>query len=291
MARTVAAAGLGAVLSVGVALAQTATGPIDGAIDLQPAGSEVARDIASFHTMLVWIITAITLFVLALLLYVMARFNKRANPTPKKFTHNLTVEVLWTVIPVIILVVISAFSFPLLFEQERIPKADLTVKATGNTWNWGYSYPDQNVEFLSNPLGEDEAKEKNVPYRMAVDEPMVVPVNTTVRVLVTANDVIHAFSVPSLGIKEDAIPGRVNETWFKAEKTGIYYGFCQELCGIGHSNMPIEVKVVTQPEFEAFIVAKGGALAAAPAVPAPAAPQTDPAPATPTPAPAGAPGR
>jgi len=287
MARTAAAVGLGAALIAGVAMAQTATGPIDGAIDLQPAGSEMAREIGTFHTLLLWIISAITLFVLALLLYVMARYNRAANPTPKKFTHNMTVEVLWTVVPVIILVVIAALSFPLLFKQEQMPAdVQLTVKATGNTWNWNYTYPDQNVEFLSNPLSEEDAVAANKPYRMAVDEPLVVPVNTTVRVLVTANDVIHAFSVPSLGIKEDAIPGRVNETWFNAEKTGTFYGFCQELCGIGHSIMPIEVKVVTRPEFDAFIASKGGQLAAAPTAPA----TSEPAP-TPAPAPAGAPGR
>lgn len=290
-----AAVGFGALLTAGVALAQTATGPIDGGMDLQPAGTELAREIHQFHTLLLWIITAITLFVLALLLYVMARYNRAANPTPKKFTHNLTVEVLWTVVPVIILVVIAGFSFPLLFKEEQMPaNVQLTVKATGNTWNWNYTYPDQNVEFLSNPLSEEDAVAANKPYRMAVDEPLVVPVNTNVRVLVTANDVIHAFSVPSLGIKEDAIPGRVNETWFNAERVGTFYGFCQELCGIGHSIMPIEVKVVTQSEFDAFIASKGGQLAAAPAAPAtpatPATAPTEPAP-TPAQAPAGAPGR
>lgn len=287
LARLAATVGAGLVLAGATALADTTIGPVNGAMDLQPGATEVARDIHSFHTLLFWIITAVTAFVLVLLLYVMARYNKRANPTPKKFTHNLLVEIVWTVVPVIILVVIAAFSFPLLFKQEQIPQAQLTIKATGNTWNWGYTYPDQNVEFLSNPLSEEDAAAQSRPYRMAVDEPLVVPVNTTVRVLVTANDVIHAFSVPSLGIKEDAIPGRVNETWFNAEMTGTFYGFCQELCGIGHSFMPIEVKVVTQPEFEAFIASKGGQLAAAPATPAPAA---EPAP-TPAPAPAGAPGR
>jgi cytochrome c oxidase subunit 2 len=293
MARTVAAIGAGLVLAADAALADTTIGPVDGAMDLQPGVTEVARGIHQFHTLLFWIITGVTAFVLVLLLYVMARFNKRANPTPKKFTHNLFVEVVWTVVPVIILVVIAAFSFPLLFKQEQIPQAELTIKATGNTWNWSYAYPDQNVEFLSNPISEEEAKEQNRPFRMAVDEPLVVPVNTTVRVLVTANDVIHAFSVPSLGIKEDGIPGRVNETWFKADTTGTFYGFCQELCGIGHSYMPIEVRVVTQPQFEAFIASKGGQLATAapaPAAPPAAAPETAPAATPEAPAPAGQPG-
>lgn len=287
----VAAISAGAALlaTVGAAAAQTVTGPVDGGIDLQPAATEVARDIHAFHTLLLWIIVPITLFVLALLLWVMLRYNRAANPMPKKFTHNMTVEVVWTVVPVIILVVISAFSFPLLFKQEQIPQAQLTIKATGNTWNWGYTYPDQDVEFISNPLAEEDAAAQNRPYRMAVDEPMVVPVNTTVRMLVTANDVIHAFSVPSFGIKEDAVPGRVNETWFRVEKTGTYYGFCQELCGIQHAFMPIEVRVVSEPEFAAWIASKGGQMAQAsesppaPATPAPATPD-------PAPAPAGQPG-
>ena len=284
---TVLAGACGAVIAAtGAAVAQHVVGPVDGAIGLQPAATEVARDITSFHTMLVWIITVITLFVLALLLYVMVRFNRSANPVPKKFTHNMTVEVIWTVVPVIILVVISAFSFPLLFKEEQIPPAGLTIKATGNTWNWTYSYDEQKVEFTSNPLSEDDAKAQSRPFRMAVDEPMYVPVNVTVRMLITSNDVIHAFSVPSFGIKEDAVPGRVNETWFKVEEPGIYYGFCQELCGLNHSFMPIEVRVVSKPEFDAWINAHGGQLAAAPAA-------TDAVPAAPTPpapAPAGQPG-
>ena len=284
---TVLAGACGAVIAaIGAAVAQHVVGPVDGAIGLQPAATEVARDITSFHTMLVWIITVITLFVLALLLYVMVRFNRSANPVPKKFTHNMTVEVIWTVVPVIILVVISAFSFPLLFKEEQIPPAGLTIKATGNTWNWTYSYDEQKVEFTSNPLSEGDAKAQSRPFRMAVDEPMYVPVNVTVRMLITSNDVIHAFSVPSFGIKEDAVPGRVNETWFKVEEPGIYYGFCQELCGLNHSFMPIEVRVVSKPEFDAWINAHGGQLAAAPAA-------TDAVPAAPTPpapAPAGQPG-
>ena len=278
-------AGAALIATAGAAAAQHVVGPVDGAIGLQPPATEVAREITHFHTMLVWIITAITLFVLALLLYVVARYNRAANPVPRKFTHNFTVEVVWTVVPVIILVVISAFSFPLLFKEEVIPRADMTIKATGNTWNWTYTYPDQgDMEFTSNPLSEDDAKAQNRPFRMAVDEPMVVPVGTTVRMLITANDVIHAFSVPSFGIKEDAVPGRVNETWFKVEEPGIYYGFCQELCGLGHSFMPIEVHVVDRPEFDAWVTKHGGQLAAT--APAPAAAPAPP----PAPAPAGQPG-
>jgi len=270
--------------ATGIAAAQTETGPVNGAIGLQPAATEVAQDIANFHDLLLWIITAVTLFVLALLLYVMLRFNKGANPTPKKFTHNLTVEVIWTVVPVLILVFISLFSFPLLFKQERIPQAELTIKAIGNTWRWDYSYPDQGVDITSLPLSEEDAKAQNRPFRMAVDEPMYVPAGVNVRMLVTSNDVIHAFSVPSFGIKEDAVPGRINETWFNVPKEGIYYGFCQELCGTLHGFMPIEVRVVSKAEFERWVQSKGGQLASAePAPAAPAAP-TAPAPdATPAP--------
>jgi cytochrome c oxidase subunit 2 len=277
--------------ATGAAHAQMIGAPVDGAIGLQPAATEVAEDIENFHNLLLWIISGVTLFVLALLLYVVVRFNKRANPTPQKFTHNLTVEVVWTVVPVLILVFISIFSFPLLFKQERIPQAELTIKATGNAWRWDYSYPDQAVDFASLPLSEEDAKAQNRPFRMAVDEPMVVPVGVTVRMLVTSNDVIHAFSVPSFGIKEDAVPGKVNETWFNARSEGIFYGFCQELCGTFHQFMPIEVRVVSKGEFERWVASKGGEMASAAPAPAaappPAAPADAPAPETP----AGAPGR
>jgi cytochrome c oxidase subunit 2 len=273
-----AATGAAAALAAGSAWAQE-FGPVDRGVDLQPAGNELARDIHQFHTLLLWIIVPITLFVLALLLWVMVRYNRAANPTPRKFTHNLFVEVVWTVVPVIILVVIASFSFPLLFKQERIPQAELTIKATGNTWNWGYSYAEQDVEFISNALPEADSRAQNRPFRMATDEPMYVPVNTVVRMLITSNDVIHAWSVPSLGVKEDAVPGRVNETWFTVDKPGIYYGFCQELCGLQHSLMPIEVRAVSREEFDQWILSKGGQLAASQA---PAEP--------PAPAPAGQPG-
>lgn len=276
----------------GIAAAQTVVGPVDGELGLQPAATEIAQDIHHFHDLLLWIITGVTLFVLALLLYVVVRYNKAANPVPRKFTHNLTVEVVWTVVPVVILVFISLFSFPLLFKEEQIPKAELTIKATGNTWFWNYTYPDQDVDFASNPLSEEDAKKEGRPFRMAVNEPMVVPAGTNVRMLVTSNDVIHAFSVPSFGIKEDAVPGRVNETWFNVPKEGVYYGFCQELCGTYHGFMPIEVHVVSKEEFARWVASKGGQMAAATPAAAPAAAPaaTTPAPATPAPAPAGAPG-
>jgi cytochrome c oxidase subunit 2 len=275
---------VGVAATGGIAVAQTVVGPEDRAIGLQPAATEIAADIAQFHDLLLWIITAVTLFVLALLIYVVARYNKAANPTPRKFTHNLTVEVIWTIIPVLILVGISIFSFPLLFKEEQIPKAELTIKATGNAWFWNYDYPDQDVSFASNPLDEATAKAENRPFRMAVNEPMVVPAGVNVRVLVTSNDVIHAFSVPSFGIKEDAIPGRVNEGWFNVPKEGTYYGFCQELCGTYHGFMPIEVRVVSRDAFAQWVQSKDGRMTAE----APAAPAAAP---TETPAPAGAPGR
>lgn len=285
------AAGAAACVS-GAAHAEDVYGPINGHIGLVTAGSKVAADIHNFNNLLLIIMAAVTALVLVLLLYVMLRYNRAANPVPRKFTHNIAVEVVWTVVPVIILVVISVFSFPLLFEQERTPKADITIKATGNTWNWSYSYPDHGLEFVSNPLQEEDAKAQNRVYRQAVDEPVYVPVNTIVRVLITSNDVIHAWSVPSLGVKEDAVPGRVNETWFKIDKPGIYYGFCQELCGLNHSFMPIEVRGVTQAQFEEWVKSHGGQLAQAPAAApaaAPPAPAAEPA-AAPAAAPAGQPG-
>jgi len=286
------------------ALAEDLLGqPTPGAIDLQPGVTPLRHDAVFFHNaILLPIITAITLLVLALLIWVVVRYNRRANPTPARWSHNTAIEVTWTLAPVLILVFIAIFSFKLLFAYHDMPKPDLTVKATGYQWYWGYEYPDQKVsEFISNQLPEDQAKAKGVPFRLAATEPMVVPVNKTVRVLVTGADVIHAFAVPAFGVTIDAIPGRVNETWFKAEKVGTYYGQCRELCGVDHAFMPIEVRVVTQPEFDAWVATKGGSTApAAPAVEgaaqpaaataptntAAAAPQGAPAAATTSPAPA-----
>lgn len=289
------------------ALAEDLVGqPTPGAIDLQPGVTPLRHDAIFFHNaILLPIITAITLLVLGLLVWVAVRYNRRANPTPARWSHNTAIEVIWTLAPVLVLVFISIFSFKLLFAYHDMPKPDLTVKATGYQWYWGFEYPDQKVgEFVSNQLPEDQAKAKGVPYRLAATEPLVVPVNKTVRVLVTGADVIHAFAVPSFGVIIDAIPGRVNETWFKAEKVGTYYGQCRELCGVDHAFMPIEVRVVTQPEFDAWVASKGGSVAgAAPAVaaaadaaqpaaataantPAAPAPQGAPAAATTSPAPA-----
>jgi len=274
------------------ALAEELLGqPTPGAIDMQRGVTPLREDAIFFHNaILLPIITGITLLVLGLLIWVMVRYNKRANPVPAKFSHNTLVEVVWTLVPVLILVFIAIFSFKLLFAYNDMPKPDLTVKATGYQWYWGYEYPDQQVsEFVSNMLPEDEAKAKNVPFRLAATEPLVVPVNKTVRVLVTGADVIHAFAVPSFGVIIDAVPGRVNETWFKADRVGTFYGQCRELCGVDHAFMPIEVKVVTQAEFDAWVAAKGGSTAAAApaaatpaAVTAPAAAPAEAAPAAPT---------
>jgi cytochrome c oxidase subunit 2 len=202
--------------------------------------------------------------VLGLLLWCVVRYNKRRNPVPATWSHNTKIEIAWTLIPVLILVVIAVFSFRLLFEYHDMPKPYMTIKATGYQWYWGYEYPDQKIsEFVSNILPEDKAKAKGVPYKLAATEPLVVPVNQVVQVNVTGADVIHAFAVPSFGVIMDAIPGRVNETWFKVDRIGTYYGQCRELCGVDHAFMPIEVHVVSQADFDAWVASKHGTTAAA----------------------------
>lgn len=229
--------------------------PTPGGFGMQPGASPLQHQQAFFHNaVLLPIITVITLFVLGLLLWVVFRFNSRSNPQPARFTHNTTIEVIWTVAPVLILMFIAVFSFRLLFAYHDMPRPDLTVKATGYQWYWGYEYPDQEIgEITSVMLKEDEAQAQNKPYRLAADNPLVVPVNRNVRVLVTGADVIHAFALPAFGLKTDAVPGRVNETWFRAEKVGTYYGQCSELCGVDHAFMPIEIRVVPQAEFDAWV--------------------------------------
>jgi len=266
------------------AFADTVVGqPVGGAISLQPAASQIRRDVIFFHDdILLPIISLITLLVLGLLITVMVRFNKRANPTPARFSHNTPIEVAWTVIPVLILMFIAIFSFKLLFEEHDMPKPDLTVKVTGRQWNWDYEYPDQKIAaYTSMPMSETDAANNHVPYLLASTAPMIAPVGKVVRVQVTAEDVIHSFSVPAFGIKIDAIPGRLNQTWFKADRTGIFYGQCSQLCGINHAYMPIEVKVVSQPEFDAWVASKK---APKPTVVAAAAPTPAAAPATTAPA-------
>jgi len=245
----------GALLTSSAAFAELGQ-PAEWEWKLQQAGSPVMEHIEWFHNVLLVIITLITLFVLGLLITVMVRFNARANPTPSRTTHNTLIEVAWTLIPVLILVGIAVPSFRLLFLQLDIPKADLTIKATGKQWYWTYSYPDNGKFEFDSLLACDENRTKcTAPRLLAADNQIVVPVNKIVRVLTTGADVIHSFAVPAFGIKIDAIPGRLNETWFKATKTGVYYGQCSELCGKDHAFMPIDVKVVTDQEFVAWVEA------------------------------------
>jgi cytochrome c oxidase subunit II len=227
--------------------------PSSWALGLQEAASPVMADINWFHNILLGIITAITAFVLILLLVVMVRFNARANPNPSRTTHNAVIEVAWTILPVVILVAIAVPSFRLLFLQLDPPKADLTVKATGKQWYWSYNYPDNgNFEFDSILVADKELK-PGQPRLLTVDNEMVVPVNKVVHVLVTGADVIHSFAVPSFGIKIDAVPGRLNDTWFKATSEGRFHGQCSELCGKDHAFMPITVRVVNDAEFTAWV--------------------------------------
>ncbi|HEV7410072.1 MAG TPA: cytochrome c oxidase subunit II [Bradyrhizobium sp.] len=235
--------------------------PSDWQIGPQESVTPVMDQIVSFHTFLLWVISIITVFVLVLLVLVVVKFNARANPTPTRTTHNTFLEVAWTLIPVLILVAIAVPSFRILFYQLNTPQADLTVKATGKQWFWTYGYPDNGkFEFDSLMLSEKERKARtdkdpkaDVPRLLAVDNEMVVPVNKVVRVQVTGAEVIHAFAMPSFGVKIDAIPGRLNETWFKATREGMYYGQCSELCGKDHAFMPIAVRVVSDQAFAAWV--------------------------------------
>jgi cytochrome c oxidase subunit II len=227
---------------------------------LQESASPVMDNITWFHDWLLWIITAITLFVLALLIAVVVKFNARANPVPSRTTHNALIEVAWTLIPVLILVAIAVPSFRLLFVQLDIPKADLTIKATGKQWYWSYAYPDNGKFEFDSLMAQDKQ-----PRLLGVDNEMVVPVNKVIRVQTTGADVIHSFAVPAFGIKIDAIPGRLNETWFKATKLGMFYGQCSELCGKDHAFMPIAVKVVSDQEFAAWVAGAKKKYAADPA--------------------------
>jgi cytochrome c oxidase subunit 2 len=239
------------VLTGGAALAASGQ-PEPWQLGLQQGATPVMDNIIWFHDFLVWVITAITLFVLALLLIVVVKFNAKSNPVPSRTTHNTTIEVIWTVVPVLILVAIAVPSFRLLFYQLNTPQADVTVKATGKQWFWSYSYPDSKFEFDSLMVQTKDLK-AGQPRLLAVDNEMVVPVNKIVRVLTTGSDVIHAFAVPAFGIKIDAIPGRINETWFKAEREGMYYGQCSELCGKDHAFMPIAVHVVSDAAYTAWL--------------------------------------
>ena len=243
----------GAVLAVGGAAFAELGQPAPWEWKLQESATPVMDYITWFHNFLFWLITVITLFVLALLVIVMVKFNAKANPIPSKTTHNAVIEVAWTIIPVLILVAIAVPSFRLLFLQLDTPKADLTIKATGKQWYWSYAYPDNGkFEFDSLMVAEKDLK-PGQPRLLAADNEMVVPVNKVVRIQTTGADVIHSFAVPAFGIKIDSVPGRLNETWFKSTKLGMFYGQCSELCGKDHAFMPIAVRVVNDQEFAAWV--------------------------------------
>jgi cytochrome c oxidase subunit II len=250
---------IGAMLAgAGIALAGDGQ-PSPWQLGFQQSATPVMDNITSFHTFVLYIIIAVSVFVLALLIIVMLRFNARTNPTPSRTTHHTMLEVAWTLIPVLILVIIAIPSFRLLFYQLTIPamsaeQGDVTIKATGKQWFWTYSYPDHGgFEFDSLLVRDPKALRPDQPRLLAVDNEVVVPVNKNIRVITTGADVIHAFAVPSFGIKIDSIPGRLNETWFRATREGVYYGQCSELCGKDHAYMPIAVRVVSEEQFKVWV--------------------------------------
>ena len=227
--------------------------PKDWQLGFQKSASKSMDDIVWFHDyMLVPIITAITAFVLFLLLYVCVRYRASRNRVPSTTSHNTLIEVIWSLVPCLILIVMAVPSFKVLYSQDEIPKADVTIKAIGYQWYWGYEYPDENIIFDSYMIDEKDLKEDQ-PRLLAVDNAVYVPVNKVVKVMITANDVLHAWALPSFGVKRDAIPGRINETWFKADRTGTFYGQCSELCGIKHAFMPITVNVVSEDEYNKWL--------------------------------------
>ncbi|WP_299930137.1 cytochrome c oxidase subunit II [uncultured Pelagimonas sp.] len=248
--------------------------PVDGAMGWQPAATSLAEQLQGLDNLLLVIITIITLFVTGLLAYVIVRHNRRANPTPANFTHNTPLEIAWTIVPIAILVVIGAFSLPVLFAQQEIPEGDITIKVTGYQWYWGYEYVDQDeLAFESYMIGAGdnrmspeveaeliEAGYSKEDFLLATDTAVVVPIGKTVVMQVTGADVIHSWTIPAFGVKQDAVPGRLAELWFTPEREGIYYGQCSELCGIAHAYMPITVKVVSEAAYEQWVEAnKGGA--------------------------------
>jgi len=249
------AVGAAVISAVAGFVGPAAAAPHNWQLGMQAAASPVMSQIEDFHRLLLYIITAVCVFVLALLVWVMIRYNQRANPVPSKTHHNTLLEVMWTGIPVIILVLIAIPSFRLLYFEAAIPKPDVTIQAIGKQWFWTYAYPkDGNFQFDSYMLSDAAAAKAGELRLLGVDNPVYVPVNKVVEIDTTGADVIHSWAVPSFGVKMDAIPGRINRTWFKATKTGTYYGECSELCGANHAYMPIEVKVVTLAEYEAWLV-------------------------------------
>jgi cytochrome c oxidase subunit II len=240
---------------VGMTFGAWAAKPEPWQMGFQPAASPVMEEIENFHDELLVIITVITAFVLGLLLYVMWRFSEKRNPTPSRTTHNTVIEIVWTVVPVLILVYIAFKSFPLLYFTDVTPEPDMTIKAVGHQWFWSYEYPDNgNFTFDAYMIQDADIDPSKGQIRLlSADNNLVVPVDATVKVLLAADDVIHAFAMPAFGVKEDAVPGRLNETWFKATKEGVYYGQCSELCGNGHAYMPIVIEVVSKAKFDEWV--------------------------------------
>jgi cytochrome c oxidase subunit 2 len=239
--------------------------PIDKEMGFQPAATELARDLQWLDGMILYIITAIVILVCALLVIAMVRFNRRANPNPSSFTHNTPLEISWTIVPIVILVLIGAFSLPILFKQQEIPEGEINIKVTGYQWYWGYEYTDEGFGFDSFMIGEGkvltpeveaelvEAGYSKDEFLLATDTAVVVPVNKVVVMQVTGADVIHSWTIPAFGVKQDGVPGRIAQLWFKAEREGVYFGQCSELCGKDHAYMPITVKVVSQEEYDAWL--------------------------------------
>ncbi len=281
------AAGMTALFAVAAgATAQDRIGlPTEKGYWLQDAATEQAQKIGDFNELLFWIILVITIFVFILMFYTMFRFREKANPMPSKVSHNTFIEIIWTVVPIIILVVIGVISLPLLYWQDQVPETDMAIKVTGTQWNWTYSYPDHGgFELTANVI--DDATHADATRRAAAeaelsaflgwpaklnarlldtDYRVVLPVNTKIKVQLTATDVLHAWTVPSFGVKLDAVPGRLNETWFEANQTGLFYGQCSELCGMNHAFMPIAVEIVSKEKFARWVALQGGTIAAAPA--------------------------
>lgn len=230
--------------------------PIPRGINMQPPSTELARDFLWLDNMVLWIITVVTIFVTFLLLYVIVRFNRKANPTPATFTHNSPLEIAWTLVPIVILVFIGAFSLPVLFNSQEIPEAELTIKATGNQWFWSYEYVDDGLEFDSLMLEREELAEYGYAddeYLLATDTAIVVPINTVVVMQITGSDVIHSWAMPAFAVKQDAVPGRLAELWFSVDKEGVYFGQCSELCGKDHAYMPITLKAVSQEKYDIWL--------------------------------------
>jgi cytochrome c oxidase subunit 2 len=241
------------IISLFIGTAALADQPHPWQINFQEAASPIMNELHHFHNFLLIIVTGIVAFVLFLIIYVAIKFNAKANPIPASFTHNITLEVIWTVIPIIILIIIAIPSFRILKMAEHSPKSDLTIKVVGSQWYWSYSYPDNNgIEFDSRMIDNKDLKPGQLRL-LEVDNRIIVPQGKVIKFLITASDVIHSFAVPALGIKMDAVPGKVNETWTKIDKKGVYYGQCSELCGVNHGFMPIAIEVVSEEEFNSWI--------------------------------------